>query len=445
MNALQQYIDLYEAQRTTICANAPEALNIHREQALDTLKALPRLPEKGDEGFEQCSVNDMFAPDFGINLTRVPFAVDPRTAFGCDVPAVSRMSAMLVGDSYVPVPGLEEMLPEGVEMMSLAKAAEKYPDLAAQQIAPAQNPLVALNTLFAQDGVFIRIHAGVVLDKPLQILSVFNTAMPTMAVRRIKIFVDDNAHGSVLLCDHPRVKDVAYLNSRVVEISVGRNANFSLYDLEEATLSTARASVTASQQQADSTLHITSLFLNGGVTRNETYPEHLGQNCATHLGGIVIGGASQVIDNYVALTHSMPRCTSSQIFKYALFNSARGAFEGRVTVQEQATYTEAHQTNRNLLASPGALMHSQPQLIINCDEVKASHGSATGQLDENALFYMRSRGIPEAEARMMLINAFMSDVLDTIQHESLRERMRAIVDRRLRGCETTCDSCSAMR
>jgi Fe-S cluster assembly protein SufD len=112
-----------------------------------------------------------------------------------------------------------------------------------------------------------------------------------------------------------------------------------------------------------------------------------------------------------------------------------------VTVAPNATFTDAKQSNRNLLASPDARMHARPQLIINCDEVKASHGSATGQLDQNALFYMRSRGIPEAEARMMLVNAFMIDVLDAISLEPLRERLRHLVDRRLRGCESLCHGC----
>ncbi len=445
MNALQQYIDLYQAHRDTICAHAPEALNRHREAALASLRALGRLPRKGDEGFELCSVEDMFAPDYGLNITRVPMAVDPRRAFTCDVPAVSRMSALMVGDNFVAVPGVADTLPEGVEMMSLAEAAQKHPELVAKQIADDSNPLVAVNTLFVQDGVFIRLHRGVKLEKPLQVLSIFNTSAPTMAVRRIKIFVDDDASGSVLLCDHPRVRQVEYLNSRVVEISVGRNSRLNVYDLEESTADTRRASVTASEQAEGSHLDIASLYLNGGVTRNEIYPLHLGEHCYTRLGGIVIGGGNQVVDNFVSLTHSQPHCTSEQVFKYALFDSARGAFEGCVTVDEAAHHTDAHQTNRNLLASAGALMHSQPQLIINCDEVKASHGSATGQLDEKALFYMRSRGIPEAEARMMLINAFMSDVLDSIDHEALRDRMRNLVDKRLRGCDSTCDSCSAMK
>ena len=443
-NALTQYLELFESQRATIDAHAPAALNAHRQAAFDALKGLWRLPDKGDEGFEKISLNDMFAPDYGLNIARVAFPTDPAKAYACDVPNVSRMSAVVVNDAFTAVPGLERNLPEGVEMMSLAKAAEAYPELFKDQIAPISNPVVALNSLFVQDGVFIRIAKGVSLDKPLQVLSIFNTSQPLMATRRIVIHVEEGSKGAVLLCDHPRVATVDYLNCRVLEASVGRNASLEIYDLEEATPRTRRASVFASAQHEGSHLGMTSIYLNGGMTRNEYLPTHLGENCHTVLNGMVIGGGSQIIDNSVSLIHTHSHCTSNQLFKYALFDSAQGAFEGMVRVAPGAEFSDAHQTNRNLLASSQARMHTMPQLIINCDEVKASHGAATGQLDENALFYMRSRGIPEAEARMMLINAFMTDVLEAVEPEALRERLRLLVDKRLRGCESTCESCGAL-
>jgi len=444
MNAITQYIELFESQQAIINAHAPAALNARRQAALCVLKSLDRMPDRGDEGFEKISLNDMFAPDYGLNITRVPFPVDAGKAFSCDVPNVSRMSALVVNDAFVAVPGLERNLPEGVELMSLAEAANAYPALFEKEIAPSSNPVVAINDLFVQDGVFIRVGKGVQLDKPVQVLSMFNASAPLMATRRIRIIVEEGAKASVLLCDHPRVNDYDYLNCRVIEAEVGRDASLELYDLEEATPRTRRASVTAVAQHQGSALNLISLFLNGGITRNEYYPAYIGEHCTTRLGGMVIGGGTQVIDNSVFLTHDRPRCTSEQLFKYALFDSSQGAFEGNVTVAEGAVFTDAHQSNRNLLASADARMHSRPQLVIYCDEVKAAHGSATGQLDENAMFYMRSRGIPEDEARMMLINAFMNDVLEGIAHDALRERLRCLVDKRLRGSESTCESCGAL-
>lgn len=444
MNSLRQYVDLFRDHGETIRANSPEALNAARPGALAVLEKLDGMPRKGDEGFDRVSLDDMFAPDFGVNVARVDFPADARKAFACDVPNVSNMSALVVNDTFVDLPGVEANLPEGVRLMSLAKAARLYPEAAAPGVAPADNPVVALNSLLLQDGVFVDIADGVRLERPLQVLSIFNAPVDMMGVRRVVIRVGDGASASVLLCDHPRVRSASYLNCRVVEATLGRDASLDIYDLEESTPRTSRASVTASRQARGSRFNLVSLFLNGGTTRNEYYPYMDGEESHASLNGIVIGGGSSIVDNYVLLSHSLPHCTSEQMFKYALFDSSEGAFEGKVTVEPDAFFSNARQTNRNLLLSPSARMHAEPQLIINCDEVKASHGSATGQLDESALFYMRSRGIPEAEARMMLVNAFMADVLDAIAYEPLREKLRCLVDKRLAGADNSCESCSAM-
>ena len=449
MNALLQYLDLYREHRATIDAHAPEALNALRQQAFDTRRRLGRLPERGDEGFEKISVNDMFAPDFGLNLTRLPFTADRRTEFSCAVPHIGAIAAaMVVNDSFVPGRDLGDgHLPEGLEVMSLARAAELYPDLAVgQETLPADNAVVALNSLLLQDGVFVRVRRGVCIERPVQLLSIFIAAgMPVMAVRRLRIVVEDGARLSVLTCEHPRPggADTDTLSCRNVDITLGRDAALNFYDLEEAGPRAMRASVLGARQNTGSSLNICSVFVGGGITRNEYHVGHDGESCRTSLRGLVIGGGNQVIDNASYVVHSRPRCVSDQLFKYALFDSAQGAFEGLVSVLGTATFTDARQTNRNLLCSPDARMHTMPQLIINCDEVKASHGATIGQLDDRALFYMRSRGIPLDEARMMLTNAFLTDVLDAIGLEALRDRLRHLVDKRLRGCgSAACDNCS---
>lgn len=436
MNSLDQYIELFVSHRHVIDSHAPAALNRRRDRALEVLTRAGRLPEKGDEGYPQLSLNEMFAPDYGLNITRIDFAKDFAPGAGCG--AGAGYAATLVNDSFL---RSQTPLPDGVEICPLAEAAVRYPEFFKDDIAPCDNPVVALNSLFVQDGVFIRIGRGASPSRPLQVLSVFNTSQAMMAVRRIRIVVEEDASASVLLCDHPVAGAAEGISCRVVEVSVGRRGSLNLYDLEEAGVSTRRASVTAAAQEAESTFSACSLFLNGGMTRNEFYPRHLGERCVTRLGGLVIGATGQIIDNAVEMVHCHAHCASEQLFKYALFDDARGSFEGMVKVSEGAVHSDARQSNRNLLASAGARMYAMPQLEIYCDEVKASHGSATGQLDERALFYMRQRGIPEAEARMMLVNAFMTDVLDTISDEPLRERLRHLVDVRLRGAETVCSGC----
>lgn len=440
-NSLNQYIELFEAQRGVIDSHSCEAINRHRDAAADTLRRLGRLPRRGDEGFEKIDINEIFAPDYGLNISRVDFPLPRAEAARCEIPSVSCNTAVVVNDTCKVPDGLADTLPAGVEVMTLAEGARRYPDaFAGADPIPADNAVAALNSLLVQDGVYVRVAPGAVMDRPVQILSLFNSAQPMMGVRRIRVDVGVGARASVLACDHPPT-DAASLACRVVEVNVGSGARLDYYDLEEAGAKSDRVQVLVADQQQDSTLSVCSISLKGGRTRNEFYPRHHGTGCTTRLNGLVIAGGEQIVDNATFITHCWEHCTSEQVFKYALFDRSRGAFEGLVTVAEGARFTDAHQTNRNLLASPDATMHAMPQLIINCDEVKASHGAATGQLDENALFYMRQRGIPLEQARMMLINAFMTDVLDSIDVEPLRQRLRHLVEMRLQGCEHSCASC----
>lgn len=436
-NSLTQYIDFFREHREVIDAHSPAILNSRRDAALSFLVNLGRLPERGDEGYPKISLNEMFEPDYGFNISRISFG-KPEVTFGCDHPVSGRPAAMFVNDTFS---AGNVQLPAGVEILTIKEAAEKYPRLIERQIAPADNPVVAINDLMAQDGAFILIKSGSKISKPIQILSVFNGSQPMMGVRKVIIHVEDGASASVMMCDHPVAGAADHLSCRVVEATIGRDASLRFYDLEEAESASRRATVFAAEQSENSVLKTCGLFLNGGMTRNEFYPKHLAEHCTTHLGGLVIGAGRQTIDNSVVINHTQPGCSSEQLFKYALFDAAQGSFEGMVKVSEGAVKTDAHQSNRNLLASADARMYAMPQLEIYCDDVKASHGSATGQLDERALFYMRQRGIPEGEARMMLVNAFMTDVLDTIDDDLLRERLRHLVDLRLRGAETVCSGC----
>lgn len=440
MNALTQYLDLYLSSRGMIEEHSAAALNGHREGAYATLRRLGRFPEKGDETYEQVSVNEMFAPDYGLNLSRVAFPVDAEQAYRCDVPNVGALTALIVNDTFVATPSLGHM-PHGVEVMSLAEAAERYPEDFGSDLSPKDNAVAAVNSLFVQDGVYVRLRRGTRLDKPIQVLSLFATDKPTMGVRRVRVHIEEGASGTVMVCDHPRNGAEAHLSCITYELQIGSGGSLEFYDLEETGTLYNRAAVCSVYQQSGSRLNLVSISLSGGKSRNEYHVHHLGERCDTRLNGMVVAGRGQIADNATFVAHDHDYGTSNQLFKYALFDNAVGGFEGIVTVAENARFTDANQSNLNLLVSPEARMHAMPQLIINCDEVKASHGSATGQLDENALFYMRSRGIDESEARMMLISAFMTEVLDAIAHKPVRDRLCHLVNMRLRGC-AGCMSCS---
>lgn len=443
-NALTQYTDLYREHRDEIEARSAAPLNRLRPEALAALEAARRLPDKGDEGFEKTSVNDMFAPDYGVNISRVNIPADIASSFRCGVPNLSTLMGVMVNDRFTPTATLINNLPAGVTMCSLTEAAEKYPAIVERAYGSAASltrPGTALNTLLAQDGVFIHIDRGVRLEKALQLVSVLSAPAPLAAFRRILLVADDDSAISVLKCDHTQTGSTSCLSSEVVEIIAGRNARVEWYDIEESNASTSRYCQVYVAQHEGSEVNVCGSTLTNGITRNEYSIDICGEHTRTRLSGMAIGSASQHIDNSSDMRHAACHGHSTQTFKYVLDEEATGAFEGSIEVCHGARFVEAYQSNRNILASRGARMHTKPQLLIYNDDVKCSHGATTGQLDENALFYMQTRGIPLKEARRMLMQAFMVDVIDAIDLEPLRDRLRHMVERRFDGCKAGCKEC----
>ncbi len=445
MSSLKQYIDLYHDNREAIDAHSASVLNALRPAALAALDG-KRLPKRGEEGYEKTSIEDMMAPDFGVNINRVNIPVDVAASFRCDIPNMSTLMSFVINDSYIPAASLHKKLPEGVIVDSLARAAEKYPELVARHygsIAPMSEPGVALNTLLAQDGVMVYIPRGVKMEKPLQLVNIFNAPADMMAVRRLLIVVEENAEVQLLICDHTQDASHRYMASQVVEIALGERARLDIYDIEESSALTSRYSQLFARQAAGSNLLINGMTLINGSTRNNYDIDIMGDGCETLLAGMAIGTGEQHIDNCSNVNHRAAHCQSQQLFKYVLDDKSTGAFEGSILVTPEAPFTEAYQSNRNILASTDARMHTKPQLEIYNDEVKCSHGATTGQLDASALFYMRTRGISEQEARTMLMQAFMVDVIDTVRMEGLRDRLRHLVEKRFYGQQALCADCAA--
>ena len=442
-NSLTQYINLFEENRELINSKSAGKLNAVREEALGELRDA-RLPDKNSEGFEKTSIEDMFAPDFGVNISRVNIPVDVAASFKCDVPALSTLLGIVVNDSFVPTSLLESKLPEGVFFGSLKRGAEVLPEVVNRyyaEIAPMGEASVALNTMLAQDGVLIYVPRGVKLQRPLQLVNIFSSPVSIAAFRRVLIVLEDGAEAQILVCDHTQERANNYLSSQIVEVYVGDGARFEACSIEESSANTSRYSRMFVRQEAHSHFSFNSTTLTCGTTRNEFEIDLNGEHAETHLAGMVIGSDSMHIDNDSAIRHLKPRCHSNQLFKYVLDDKATGAFEGSILVADGAQFTEAYQSNRNILASTEARMHCKPQLEIYNDDVKCSHGATTGQLDNEALFYMRSRGIPEAEGRTMLMQAFMVDVIDSVHINGLRERLLHLVDRRFSGTLGDCSGC----
>ena len=261
-----------------------------------------------------------------------------------------------------------------------------------------------------------------------------------MVCRRILVVMDELAEADIIITDRAASQS-RFLTNQVVEVVMGNGSHLNLYDIEETHLLCTRYNSVFVRQGRDSSLHHTCLTLFNGHTRNRLDVLLQGDGSEVTANGCVIADKMQHVDNNTLIDHQVPHCLSNELYKYVLDDSAVGAFAGRVLVHEGAQKTSSNETNANLLATRSARMYTQPMLEIYADDVKCSHGSTVGQMDEAALFYMRQRGIDEQEARLLLKAAFITEVIETIPLESLRDRLHVLVDKRLRGELSKCEGC----
>lgn len=435
-NAFGQYTALIR-DKIGLFDKEPRLLASLRSKALGILPGIIETYKPDKSVPAECRPDTLYAPDYGINLQHLPMTADVAAAFRCGVPNLNCHLIVVVGD-VVHTSTLAGKLPEGLGIYSLRDIPDKY--LAdAEAVGANGNPL---NSLLLTDGIYIRVADGCHIDKPVQIVNLFQSEIPMLTPRRVIIDAHRNSNLRVLLCDHSQSPATQHLSSEVINLRLAEGAKVEIYDIEESTPVTHRHWQLNAKQADNSGLVVNTTYLHGGVTANEYNIDVDGNGCHTNLSGLAVLTGEQIVSNKVTLRHNGCHCTSRQLFKTAVFDKAHGSFGGRVIVDQAAMHTDAAQTNRNILASPDARMDASPQLEIYCDEVKASHGATTGQLDEQALFYMQSRGIPRDEARRLLTQAFMADVIDNIGYEVLRQRLHVLVEKRLNGDAASCNTCA---
>lgn len=448
MTPVQNYIDLFKQNRALIDRGSAGALNSARDNALDCLLRYG-LPHKGLEEYLHTDVGEWFEPDWGMNLARLDMPVDFAQAFKCSVPNLSTQLYFLANDSFASSEtASRNLLPDGVYAGSLKDAALERPEILEKyygKLADMDKPgIAAINTLFAQDGFMLYVPDGVVVEKPLQLITLLSSKVDLMVNRRILVVLGRGAQARLLLCDHALAAN-QYLTAQVTEVFAGEGSALELYDLEETHYANRRVSELYINQEADSNVEIDYVTLHNGRTRNTVFSTFAGRGSNLSLNGIATVDKEQHVDNMTFVDHRVSDCTSNELFKYVLDDSASGAFAGKVLVRHGAQHTESQQTNRNICLTRQARMFTQPQLEIYADDVKCSHGATVGQLDDKAMFYMRQRGIPEAEARMMLMQAFVGEVIGRVSLEPLRDRLNRLVEKRFRGELTQCEGCRVCR
>jgi Fe-S cluster assembly protein SufD len=262
-----------------------------------------------------------------------------------------------------------------------------------------------------------------------------------MVQHRNLFVIEEGAQANFVICDHT-LSPHTYLTNSVTEVFAGRNCQFDLTRMQNEHNGSTQVTNTYIHQEADSKVITNTITLHGGVVRNNHNVNLTAPGAENGSYGLYLLDHGQHVDNYVNINHLAPHCLSTQLFKGVLNDYSTGAFNGRIFVEKDAQKTLAYQTNRNLLLTDDAKVNSKPQLEIYADDVKCSHGATVGQLDEDGLFYMRSRGIEQKEARMLMMNAFTNEVTKEIKIPALRERIEELVNKRLRGELSRCNNCT---
>ena len=433
----QQYIELYKQCRTMIHGHSSDVMNSVRDAAFERFAA-SGFPSRKTERYKYTDIGKLFAPDYGLNLNRLTIPVDPYNAFRCDVPNLSTSLYFVVNDAFYQDEKPKGHLHEGVIIGSLKDFAtsEYYNQLAGK----ANDATTDLNTMLAQDGLYVYVPKNVKVNRAIQVINILRSDVDLMVNRRVLIVLEEGAELKMLFCDHA-ADDRNFLATQVIEAYVGANASLDLYCLEETHHKNVRVSNVYIDQQRDSRVNHNVITLHNGVTRNKLDLTFSGEGAECQCYGCVIADKHQHVDNNTLISHKVPHCTSSELYKYVLDDHSTGAFAGRVLVEHGAQKTVSQMTNQNLTASKEARMYTQPMLEIYADDVKCAHGSTVGQLNDAALFYMRQRGISLEEAKVLLQNAFINEVIDKMQLEPLRDRLHYLVEKRFRGELNKCKGC----
>jgi len=316
-------------------------------------------------------------------------------------------------------------VPPGVQIGSLAAAlTEPAVERHLTTVADAKRQaFTALNTAFLADGVFVHIPDGVILRTPIHALFVTSSdAEPTMVHPRVLIVLGANSQASIIESYESRHRTRSFTNV-VTEVVAGENASLHHYKIQRESTAGFHIGSIAAHAARNSALVFHSISLGGALVRNDVVVTLDGEGAICTLNGVYLSDGSRLVDNHTTIDHAKPHCDSREIYRGVLADKSRAVFNGKIVVQPDAQKTDAKQTSKALLLSPDAQINTKPQLEIFADDVKCTHGAAVGQMDDEAIFYLRARGLDEGEARHMLIRAFAGEVLNQIPIESLRARL----------------------
>ncbi|HLN29270.1 MAG TPA: Fe-S cluster assembly protein SufD [Gemmataceae bacterium] len=338
---------------------------------------------------------------------------------------------VFVDGLYAPELSSSRPLPAGVILTSLAAVLNAHPEWAEPHLARharyQEHAFTALNTGFIRDGAFLSVAKGVVVEEPIELLFVA-TAAEEGSVAHPRNLIVAGANSQVTVVEsYLGLNQEVYFTNGVTEIVAAENSVIDHYKIQRESREAFHVATMQVQQGQRSKFSSQFICLGGALVRNEVNVTLDAEGCECTLNGLYLASGQQHIDNHTLIDHAKPRCTSHELYKGILDGKAHGVFNGKIFVRQDAQKTDAKQTNQTLLLSDNAVINTKPQLEIYADDVKCTHGATIGQLQEEAIFYLRSRGIGLEEARSLLTFAFANDIISRIKVEPIRVQLEKLL------------------
>lgn len=396
------------------------------------------FPTRKDEKWRNSRIIECVNEDFNID------SIDNKEHDFCcvihelDTEVISLNNGMFSDDNSL------RRLDNGIVIGSTRKAMQEYPDLFEKHFGTCNindsNGFYDLNTALWKDGFFIYAPKNAVAEKPIQIIKIIDDDNNPFIQTRNLIIAEANAQIKIIDCDDSIKKQSSFVNS-YTEIIIGENAHVENYKLQNLNDESSLLNTSSTRQMANSSLQSHTISFNGGKIRNNIFVDIDGEGAECNIYGLYLADKSQHVDNQLRVNHNVANCNSTEKFKGILDNEATAVFNGHVYVAPDAQKTNAYQNNSNIILTDKAKINTLPFLEIYADDVKCSHGSSIGQLDQEAMFYMQQRGISKENARMLLMYAFAAEISNNIEIEALRERIDDMIKRRLKGELSCCENC----
>lgn len=401
------------------------------------------LPHNRIESWRHQAIDSLVEDTYQLVHTPPPYR-PVEDYFKCKVQNIDTYMFAFLNGWYVHNNAPLTLFPNGIIVGSITAAIVQYPELVLPYFTTSRNSyydaLIALNEALFQDGLFIYIPPNLDVQKPMQLVSMIDSKENVLVQPRHLIVVGSNSSFSLVHCDDSINFEKSFINN-VTEVFLEENATFNYYKMENKDPHSLLVNQVLVEQKKNSKFFSNTTTFNAGYVRNMLRVRLTEPFAEAKLYGIYLVDKKQYVDNQIFVDHIAPDCNSFQLYKGIADDEAAANFNGYVVVRENAQRTNAFQTNRNIALTDEVKITTKPFLEIYADDVKCSHGATVGQLDENALFYIRSRGICERNAKMLLMYAFAIEIANSVEIESLQNRLKEMIQKRLSGELTICDQC----